>query len=224
VIFQDLTPKRKEMFKRFIAILLVFILLAWNVPPSPSAPPPSQPEEEAPAKTRATNAVFIAAGLITGGLLLFWFLHRGEGKAKELEKAQPKLKVAVFPLEEANSEAIEEDLGGKVAEMVSTALGMTGRFTALERSEIDKISQEKALPLKGAMDEVAAQKAGKLLGVELVMIGNVAKFGKLTEVNIRLIRTSTGEIVLKDYVASSSLEELKEAIDGLAEKVAEKYR
>ena len=83
--------------------------------------------------------------------------------------------------------------GRFVAEELITRLYQTKKFKVIERQLLNKIIAEQKLSLGGMIDQVSAQKLGKLLGVDAIASGTVTDLGKSLRVNARLISTNTGE-------------------------------
>ncbi len=113
------------------------------------------------------------------------------------------------------------NIGTGLADMLVTELVKSGKFMVIERQELSKILEEQGLGLSGAVTPQSAAQVGKLLGVELMVMGSVSEFGekksglgggigklgiggKLTKrqaravVDVRLVNTNTGEIVLAE--------------------------
>ena len=113
------------------------------------------------------------------------------------------------------------NIGTGLADMLVTQLVKSGDFMVIERQELSKIMAEQGLGLSGAVTPQSAAQVGKLLGVELMVMGSVSEFGekksgvggsigklgfgaKLTNrsaravVDLRLVNTSTGEIILAE--------------------------
>ncbi len=104
-------------------------------------------------------------------------------------------------------------LGRAVADQFVTQLVQSGKFSVVERDKLDLVLKEQSLTASGAIDPKTAVRLGKLLGVQLILTGSITKFsvkrhgggiGPLraefgqaqSALDVRLIDTSTGEIVL----------------------------
>jgi len=115
-------------------------------------------------------------------------------------------------------------VGDGVADMLTTALVKSGKFVVIERAEFDKVLEEQKLGQAGVVTPESAPKVGKALGVELLVIGSVSEFGtkensvsggismfgggitKKTAraaVDIRLVNTTTGEVVAAETESGS---------------------
>mgnify|MGYP001160586861 CR=1 FL=1 len=131
-------------------------------------------------------------------------------------------------------------IGSGMADMLTTALVKSGKFMVIERQQLEQVMKEQSLGLTGAVTPQSAAQIGKLLGVELIVLGSVNEFGekqssvggsvgsKLSKgmfglnkvgvdtktarvgLDIRLVNTTTGEIVAADGIAE---EESKKGLD-----------
>jgi curli biogenesis system outer membrane secretion channel CsgG len=147
-----------------------------------------------------------------------------------IASAQLKKRVAVSRFEDRTGSGYNH-IGSGVADMLTTALVKAGKFNVIERQELDKVLDEQKLGASGLVTPESAPKVGKLLGVELLVIGSISEFGKTESkisggfsllgggikhtnaravVDIRLINTVTGEIV------AAEKEEGEESSTGLA--------
>jgi curli biogenesis system outer membrane secretion channel CsgG len=128
--------------------------------------------------------------------------------------AQPKKRIAVSKFGDGSG---HHGCGAGVADMLATALVKTKKFMVIERKEIDKVVEEQKLGLSGMVTPETAPAVGKLLGVDLIVIGSVSELGTSKRdiggglggvfgaglskqqaraaVDIRLVNTTTGEIV-----------------------------
>ncbi len=144
--------------------------------------------------------------------------------------AQLKKRIAISRFEDRSGSGFSH-LGSGVADMLATALVKSGKFAVIERQELDKLVQEQKLGESGLVTAQTAPKVGQLLGAELFVVGAVTECGTKesnigggvsvfggglktkkarTVVDIRLINTSTGEII------ASEAEEGTESTTGIA--------
>lgn len=129
--------------------------------------------------------------------------------------SQLKKRVAVSRFEDRTGSGYHS-LGEGVADMLVTALVKSGKFAVIERQEIERILQEQQFGESFMVTPETAPKVGQLLGAELFVIGSISEFGQketnvsggtsifgggITSkqsravVDIRLVNTTTGEIV-----------------------------
>lgn len=99
------------------------------------------------------------------------------------EKTGGKKRVAVFSFEDKTDSRNRwywwtgQGVGDGMADMLTTTLVKSGKYRVMERGEMDKLLQEQGLGMSGVVNPQTAAQAGKMLGVELAVIGAVTEFG-----------------------------------------------
>ena len=139
--------------------------------------------------------------------------------------AQLKKRVAVFTFEDKTEHRWTwwdgKPPGDGMADMLTTTLVKSGKYLVIERTEINQVIQEQQLGQTGMVTEQSAAKVGKLLGVELAVMGAVTEFGHSKEgtggrisgigigvkkqsatvaVDVRFVNTTTGAILAAENV------------------------
>ncbi|MBN1999638.1 PEGA domain-containing protein [candidate division KSB1 bacterium] len=137
--------------------------------------------------------------------------------------AQAKPRIAVLPFSDTNANSKREGYGEAISGMLMTELINGKIFQVIERNEIQRMMEEMALQISGAVDSNTAKRIGEILGVEILVFGTVAKFGDLVETDIRLIDTETGEALLAESASSRSVEEIRSMVKNLARKIETRY-
>jgi curli biogenesis system outer membrane secretion channel CsgG len=129
--------------------------------------------------------------------------------------AQLKKRVAISRFEDRSGSGYHS-LGEGLSDMLVTALVKSGNFLVIERQEIERIIQEQQFGTSFMVTPETAPKVGQILGAELFIVGSVSEFGQKESnigggisvfgggvstkksravIDIRLVNTSTGEIV-----------------------------
>jgi len=127
-----------------------------------------------------------------------------------------KVRVAVMNFENNSTWSYWGDnLGAAAADELTTQLFRSGKFSVIERAQIDAILAEQDLGASGAVTSDTAAQLGQLLGVQLILTGSITqfsiervsgRFGRLggsysraeTMLDIRMVNTTTGEILMAE--------------------------
>ena len=128
--------------------------------------------------------------------------------------------IAVFTFEDSEYEDDQIDLGKTFSEMLTTALIQTNRFQVLERSQLDKILEEQALGLTGAIDDETAVDVGELIGIDAVVVGSSRYFDGQIEIDGRMVDAQSGKAHLAASVSAEDESDLRQASSELAQKLA----
>lgn len=99
--------------------------------------------------------------------------------------------VAVMPF--TASSAFDSGALEGLSSAMGTQLVKTGKFRVLERAQMDAILREQGLQQSGACDGgECAIEVGKLLSVDRLVVGHVAKVGNIYTLSARLVNVETG--------------------------------
>jgi len=128
-----------------------------------------------------------------------------------------KKRIAVVQFQDKSSYG--HNIGQGVADMLVTKLVESKQYLVIERNQLDAILKEQGLGQSGLVTQQSAAKVGQLLGVEMIVTGSISEFGEKKSkvgggigslggfnigvatktarvaVDIRLVNTSTGEII-----------------------------
>ncbi|MBN2011006.1 hypothetical protein JW960_16785 [candidate division KSB1 bacterium] len=140
-----------------------------------------------------------------------------------------KRRIAVVDFQNTTSHG-DEQFGSAVADRLISLLMRSGRFTIIERQQIETIMQEQALGQSGTMTDETAPMVGKLLGVQAIVLGTIIEAEQETgahnikndekddkndwalalkatvghvKIAYRMIDTATGEVILADNVTGT---------------------
>ncbi|HXI04271.1 MAG TPA: CsgG/HfaB family protein [Candidatus Saccharimonadales bacterium] len=156
------------------------------------------------------------AGMTRKAATLLSAILVAAGSLTALAAQEKKPRIAVLPFDSSRIDSSYAHLSQSVVNgMFETQLVKTGKFTVIERKRIKEVLSEQGLGLSGAVDPTTAAKVGKILGVELILTGDITELGmrksgggssmfggsKTTlegSLDIRLISTTSAEIVFAD--------------------------
>jgi TolB-like protein len=131
----------------------------------------------------------------------------------------PKLKIAVFEFRDRGAYHYWYDMAVKLSDMLITKLINTGKFDVVERSQLDRIMQEKALAQSGVVEEKEAMQAAQLAGADVILVGTASVAGDKIEADARIVDVKIG--VAKCAMSSSaySLSDLRALADDLVGQI-----
>jgi len=72
----------------------------------------------------------------------------------------------------------DQDVGKGVADMLVEKLVNDGKYSVIERKQLDKILAEQNFSNSDRADASTAAKIGRVLGVDAIIIGSITKFGR----------------------------------------------
>ncbi|MEN7549253.1 CsgG/HfaB family protein [Rapidithrix thailandica] len=165
-------------------------------------------------KTHSITTTFIAAFLLLTGISSLF-----------AQEKQIKKRIAVFVFDDKTDKSYRwwnnKGVGRGMSDMLTTELVKSGNYRVIERQELESIMTEQKLGLSGAVTPESAAKIGKLLGVELAVVGSVSEFGYKDDtkggrikgiglgiknqaatvgIDVRMVNTSTGEILTAENI------------------------
>jgi len=139
-------------------------------------------------------------------------------------------RIAVMPFEDGSVQDRNPlqgfDVGKGVADELVNALLATGKFRVMEREQLNKVLSEQNLGSSGRIEAGTAARIGKILGVQLLVMGKVTDFSvKTNEGNLDLkngfglgISASTAKVVIDARMVDTASAEIKAGVTGTGEK------
>ncbi|HEY8465018.1 MAG TPA: CsgG/HfaB family protein [Bacillota bacterium] len=147
--------------------------------------------------------------------------------------ADHRLRVAVLPFDDGAIQGRErwwrEDwqVGRGVSDELVTALFNTGKFRIIEREQLDRVLKEQHLASTGRIDSRTAARIGRILGVQILIMGKVTEFttdtkGGAINVDDRRnigigIRSTTARVTIDARMVDTTSAEIKAAVTGYGE-------
>jgi len=132
--------------------------------------------------------------------------------------------VAVFNFEDQTPKG-KAGYGKIVAELFHSALYQTKCFRLIERERLKNLIAEQKLGNTELFSEDQAVQIGKLLKVEYVLLGSIAKMEKQFVLTARLIRVSTGETAAAaPSTKAKSADEIDTVVNSMANNLGTQFR
>lgn len=109
-------------------------------------------------------------------------------------------KIRVVVAEFVRTMVPQKSIAEDVRNDLITAVTKTRIFTSIERAQLDKVLAELKMPLEGLVDPENAKKVGKMVGAEVILLGNISDRGTFVVINARLTNVETGLSEIADSV------------------------
>jgi curli biogenesis system outer membrane secretion channel CsgG len=144
-----------------------------------------------------------------------------------------RLRVAVLPFDDGSIQGRDRwwgpdwQVGPSVSDELVTALFNSGKFRLIEREQVQKVLAEQNLANSGRIEPRTAARLGKILGVQILIIGKVTEFSTDSAgaaVNNRRgigigIKSNTARVTLDARMVDTASAEIKATASGHGEKI-----
>lgn len=127
-----------------------------------------------------------------------------------------KMKIAIMDMTSQNMEA---GTALVVTELLRNNLFNTGRYSVLERANMDKLLKEQQFQTTGCSTTECAVELGKMLNMEQMLVGSVNKLGLRFYINARMVDVESGEIMVTATAECYSENDLSEASRDITDKL-----
>lgn len=134
--------------------------------------------------------------------------------------ANERKSLAVVSFKNLTEDKETDWIGAGFASTAANKLANIQSLRVVEREQLRAALDEIALGMSGIIDPKTAQKAGRVIGVEYIVIGDFQKFGSQIKVNSRIIEVETA-IVVKTESVHGEINNVFNLQDELALKMAE---
>jgi TolB-like protein len=131
----------------------------------------------------------------------------------------PKRKIAVFPFKNLSGWSDWFNLAETMSDMIITKLINSKKFEVIERSQIDKIMEEKSLGQSGVIEQAEAIQAAKIAGAELLLIGSASIINGKIEVDARVINAASGSALTASNSSGFDVTNLRPLADDIVSKI-----
>jgi TolB-like protein len=102
-----------------------------------------------------------------------------------------KLTIAVVDLD--NMKGVDREDAIVLSERLRSELYETGKYIVVERKQMEKILAEQGFSLTGCVDNMCYVKAGRILGVSLIVVGSVSNIEGMYSITTRIVDVETAE-------------------------------
>ncbi len=134
---------------------------------------------------------------------------------------EPIAKIAVLSFRDTASNG--HNYGDALSEMITTAFIKSHYFEVIERSQIQKVMEEQQFSVSGSVDSDTAIELGRILGVQYLVVGSVARLGSLFEIDVRFIETKSGKGLIAESASCRGEEGLRPTLNSATDNIIKKY-
>ena len=157
-----------------------------------------------PTKLGAMKHFMLAVILAFGAGAHSWAADPLEKMSREFGRnleslKNPRVGILSFPYHDGKISSGSSIL----SERLTTYMAGLRNVRVIERTLLKKVLEEQHLSETGALDAGGAQKVGKVLDVDVLVVGTLNDLeGGQTELNARVLRADTGEVVAAKRVVA----------------------
>ena len=131
-----------------------------------------------------------------------------------LSFAQPVIAVLDF-----EPKKVDADIADIISEKISIEMVKSGQYQVVERSKMKSIIEEQKLQLAGLTGGDFAEKLGKILAADKLMIGSVSKMGNTYSISAKIVDAQTGLIEKADSIEVQSEDGLSDGVKRLVKSL-----
>jgi len=113
-----------------------------------------------------------------------------------VEAQQAVVTVGILPVTDSSGKAVADH---SITSELSAVLARYRFIRQVERARLDELVKEIQLGMTGLLDETSAAKAGKIKGLEVLVLGVAGQSG----LSARAVHTETGRVIASHSVASA---------------------
>lgn len=131
----------------------------------------------------------------------------------------PGLRIGALPV--AAYPATDEPWRGAVSDVAAASLSTTASMRQVDREALDAVLAEHALALSGLTLRDRSQRAGALMGAELMLIGGVIEHAGAYDLELQLLDVATGAVIASASGGGVAPENLLESAQTLGVQLAQ---
>ncbi len=150
--------------------------------------------------------------LITILLLFISMLAATQARSAE------NMRIAILDFK---AQGISSKAAKVIANMVRTDMVKMGKFTVVERTQMNEIMKEQGLQMAGCTDENCAIRVGRLISANKILVGEVGKLGTSIIITVRIVDVERGVTEFSEKEKALSNSKLPEAVEKLTAKLSD---
>jgi len=151
-------------------------------------------------------------------LFLVFILILPSSSFSQNQEPQKVYKVAILPFMIHSQENLDYLREG-INDILTSRITVAGRIAVIERAVVEQALQE----LKPArLDEPAAEKIGKKIGADFIVLGSITKVGEYISLDARLISINEQRSPVTAYTQEKGIDNVMVKINNFAQDIGQK--
>ena len=146
-----------------------------------------------------------------GSIILFVFFAFSTGFCTEIKT------IAVTDFDANNTSVSDASL---ISDFLRGTLVKKECFKVVDKTNMQKILEEQKFQYSGVTDQQYAVKIGKILNVQLMVIGVYSKLEEMKYITANVVDVETGEIIISEKMRFENIKDVDKTVEKLAEKLA----
>ena len=135
--------------------------------------------------------------------------------------SQEKMRIAILDLK---ADGVSKRTARAISNMIRNEFINIGKFTVIERAQMDSILKEQGLQQTGCTDSACAVQLGKLMSTRKILIGEVMPIGKSILITVRIIDVEKGVSEFAAKEKAPTEDQLDVAASKITSKLASRIR
>jgi len=134
--------------------------------------------------------------------------------------AQDEIVMAITDFQNLTNDPELDYLEIAIPEILITNFSLSESIQIVERSRLQTLYDEMELSLSGTVAESEAVQLGEMVGAQHILLGSLIRTPNLFRIDSRLIKISTGEVIMAEKKEWLSDDDIIQAVDDLAAQIA----
>jgi len=157
-----------------------------------------------------TTWILLAAPMVLAAVLCMPSSLRGDDRSND------RIAVLIFDNESVTDRERFEPFRRGIADTLTADLSREKGFSLLERTRIEAVLSELNLSTSGLVDAASAQRLGRILGVQALVLGSFSAVGEMVRIDARFAEVETGRVLGAEEVSGETANffELEQALAG----------
>ncbi|MFA5779690.1 MAG: CsgG/HfaB family protein [Elusimicrobiota bacterium] len=146
-----------------------------------------------------------------GSIVLFVFFALSTGFCTEIKT------IAVIDFGSQNTSASDASI---ISNFLRRELVKKECFQVVDKTNMQKILEEQKFQYSGVTDQQYAVKIGKILNVQLMVIGVYSKLEEMSYITANIVDVETGEIIISEKMRFENIKDVDRTVEKLADQLA----